>query len=440
VTGSTAFRVADVSAEVNYIGASSAKATYWGSSSLTGASQSVITGNGITFYNHFTGSIAGDEAIIDNITTTTFGTATGTISGVSEATSGPLVAATDSTPASGGNGFSTSGTNPAVTTTSAPDVVFSDVSFPVAKAIINSPNQTVYAHTSLTSYANSSIVGIIPFVFVANGSTDVYSELQTLSAANKLSIDPQKFTYTWQSGGSALLSFFTGQNSDEATTVYPLGRDVDSGTRATALAETGYTLNGSGLGDVNTPIAQFAPYDNSTDLNANTATGIIGNNTATGATIAGLAGYPAEGTTIDGYNLVLGNGGYNSGGNLAIGLSTEFVSGTINTAVVGYLGVSDAVSALTSGTANNRQPAVLLAYNGSRFDPTTTASAPLIQEGQYTYWNYETLFYSNNGSTAAIALKGLLNGGLDELASDGVNFNAMEVSRTADGEEITSNL
>ncbi len=425
VTGSTAFRVADVSAEVAVIGAANAQATYWGATSLTGANLSVVqkSDGSIKFENNFTGSIAGDQAIQVPI-----GVSFPTAGGTGETPTGPLTAANLGTlaGASGGTQFATG--SPTATETVTPDIAFSDVQLATAKPVIAlaaAPNN----HTTVTVTAKT--VGIVPFVFVANGTTDVYSKLSGLS------VDPQKFTYTW-ANGSAPLSLFTGVNADEATTVTPLGRDIDSGTRADALAETGYNLGGSGVNAVTVPVDQSYPLDASNN--------IIGNVSSAGP-IAAFETVPEE--TVDGVDLAPGNGGYSSGGNLAKALSYQFASGSTNTAVIGYLGVSDAKSALTSGTASNRNPAVLLAYNGSTFDPTSTAAANLakIYEGQYTYWSTEFVVYTSAGAAGAFSSTEsstnptlhyeLVTAHLDQLSSDGVVSTSLNVSRSGgDGSNI----
>jgi len=439
VTGSTAYRVADVSAEVQICGGTSAYATYYGSS-LTGASYSVVqnaaTSPTIKFENYFNGSIAGDEALVDGVTTLPFpaattstGSLTDTPTAVTTAPSAP------STVASGGRGLSAPTNNATLAPYTdieqvAPDLAFSDVSFDTADQIILASTD----HTTRQP-VNSAIVGIVPFVFVANGSTDVYSELSGLS------IDPQKFTFIWSSGGSATLSYLTGNNTalDTNAVIYPFGRDVDSGTRASALAETGYFLQGSGV--ITTPVAQFYPYASTAASGSNTLTGVIGvDTTLTSPTIAALNAVPAE--TIDGYAMPLADGGYYSGGNLSTGLSTAFAPGTTETVVVGYLGVSDAKSAITaSGT--NRVAGVLLGYNGVTFNPNpstvspTSANSELIEQGKYTFWGYEHL---NANSTGAGILSSfttaLTTNGLDQLSSAGVTYSAMAVSRSDDGQNV----
>ncbi len=217
----------------------------------------------------------------------------------------------------------------------------------------------------MTTPVSDTIIGVVPYVFVANGSSDVYGEL-----SSSLSIDPQKFTYIWSSVASTTLSFLTGNSLDQATTIYPLGRDVDSGTRATALAETGYGLTGSGV--IITPVVQYYPYASTGASSAdNNTTGVIGNDTTlTNPTIAALNLVPAN--TVDGYTEVQGNGGYNAGGNAATGVSTSFAPGTTNTVIITYLGASDGKSAITaSGT--NRQAAKLLALQRRRVQPNRRA-------------------------------------------------------------------
>jgi hypothetical protein len=435
VTGSTAYRGSDVSAEVAVCGGATAKATYYGSS-LTGANYSVVetSDNGATlkFENYFNGSIAGDEALVDGKTTLPFPAATAagevptTITAVGTATTG----------ATGGTAKSAPSNNATFAPytdieTVAPDLAFSDVAFDTAQQIIKASSDKTNAVPVKTN-----IVGIVPFVFVANGSSDVTASLAGLS------MDPQKFTFGWNSAASETLSFFTGVNADEATTVYPLGRDVDSGTRGTALAETGYGLAGSGI--VTTPVAQYYPYNSQANASSGSPalTGVIGvDTTLTNPTVAALNLVPAE--SIDGYTMPLGDGGYYSGGNLATGISTAFATGVTNTVEMTYLGVSDAKSALTA-TGTNRQAATLMAYNGVTFSPTTNPSPNVssIYEGKYTFWGYEHLFsnsnQSSNSTEAAALASAMASGTLDEESSAGVTLNSMQVGRTDDGQNVTS--
>jgi hypothetical protein len=418
ITGSTAYRVADVSAEVSVCGGASAKATYYGSS-LTGASYSVVTNSSgsLQFENYFNGSIAGDEALVDGVTKLPFPTATDypptTITAVGTATAGATGGTAEASPSNNAT------LAPYASTSVSPDMAFSDVTFATADQIILHSTDKTSAQPS-----GSAVVGIVPFVFICNGTTDV-TDLAGLS------MDPQKFTYAWSSGASTTLSFFTGVNADEAATVYPLGRDVDSGTRSTALAETGYGLTGSG--NVLTAVAQYYPY--ATSSPGTSTTGVVGvDTTLTNPTIQSLGPVPAE--SIDGYSMPSGDGGYYSGGNLAVGMSTSF-SGLSDTVLMTYLGVSDAKTALgASGT--NRQAATLMAYCGVTFSPTalSAANSSLIYEGKYTFWGYEHLFSVSSASSEATALGNALTGGLDQESSNGVTFAGMNVGRAGDGQNV----
>jgi hypothetical protein len=426
VTGSTAFRAADVSAEVAVIGAANAQAVYWGSS-LSGASISVVqSSDGSTkFENHFTGSIAGVQAVQNTANlTVSFPTGTGT-----ETPTGPLTAANTGslTPASGGLGFTTTGAAPANTETVVADIAFSDVAKATCEAVIK--NAAAPANAAGTTVTFKT-VGIVPFVFVANATTDLYSRLSTLN------VTPQNFTYTYVNGGSPL-SIFTGLPGDETSTVTPLGRDIDSGTRADALAETGYNLGGSGTAAVVQAVSQSYPLDGSGN--------IIGNVSGAGV-IAAFETVPEE--TVDGIDLLAGNGGYSSGGNLATALSYQFNGGT-GSVIIGYLGVSDATSALNVTASSTREPAVLLSYGGVKFDPTSTASTNLnkIYEGAYTYWSTESIVYTSVGAPIAFSTTEgtshntlhyfLTTGQLDQLASDGIIQGNLHVSRSGgDGSNI----
>jgi len=449
VTGSTAYRVADVTAECSYLGTGTTAVTFknvssgTGQAALTSANYSIIYGPGsgagqTIFENYFNGSIAGDEALVDGVTKLNFAKASTYASSASAVTQGnSTTAAVITTP-------TTTNEQPNYTTfdSASPDVAFSDVTFATADQIIKASSDSTN-----TQPANSAIVGIVPFDFVINGTSDV-TDLAGLN------MDPQKFTYTWQSQGSCLLSFYTGLNADEATTVYPMGRDVDSGTRATALAETGYGLTGSGI--VTSPVYQYYAFDtqahdtaDQNTANANIAngfsatTGVVGDDS--GATSIGVIDFvPQE--TIDGYTMTTGDGGYYSGGNLSTAISTGF-SGLTNTVLVTYLGVSDATAALVPSGGTNRQAAKIMAYNGVTFYPTsslyptgttTATNAAKIYEGQYTFWGYEHEFYTNGTgvATAASGVASKLNGGIDQLSSNGVTFGSMNVSRGGDGQNI----
>jgi hypothetical protein len=440
VTGSTAYRAADITAETTYLngitGTGGVKAEYFdtgSSASLNHAAYSCIygpvpsSGNQTVFENYFNGSVGGDEALVVPVTLG-FPSSTTYASSATAVTVGSASAASTGGTAFGNNtGFATD--------TVAPDIAFSDVFFDTATQIINQSTDTNTLGTP-----TDNIVGVVPFVFVANGSTDISAKLSGLT------MTPQLFTYLWESG-TIPLSFFTGVTTDSTSTVYALGRDIDSGTRSTALAETGYGLNGSGNIDVNNGIVQYFPYDNATDGNndvaagGDTVTGVIGDSTAAGTVIGAMNFVPEE--NLDAYEMPTGDGGYYSGGNLATALSATYSGSITKTALMTYLGVSDAKTALTSSV----QAAQLMSYNGVTFIPNPTsgqlaANAALIYSGKYSFWGYEHEFYFGSNTApvgvAALGIKGQLNGGIDVLASAGVTIASMQVYRPDDGEAVNT--
>jgi hypothetical protein len=445
VSGSTAYRVADVSAEVNFLIAShgGANAAYVGSS-LTGANSSVIESGDSTiiFENLFNGSILGDESV-SGVSVTGNGNkiAFPTTTGVTLAA---CSAATTTTAATGGTSVTGSFTN--VTAPLFCDIAFSDVSFATASKIIK-------LATSTTPNANNAgTVGIVPFVFVANTSTDVTDfgtntvtttgSITSANATVAVNVTPQSFTDLYSNGvlGSITgthATVFTGSTTDTGLSIFATGRDIDSGTRSTALAETGFGLGGSGANAVVNPVNQVYPQDSTGGVVGNTGNGPIDQ----------FEQVPAA--SVDGIAFADGNSGYASGGNLAKALSTTMDSNFTKSVFIGYLGVSDAFTALTaSGT--NRQAAKLLGYNGSTFNPAgsttasgfaTTADLSKIYSGQYTYWGFEHVYYNtNNGANPSSVVSSLVSelntDGIDVLSSAGVHAASMIVSRSDDGLQV----
>jgi hypothetical protein len=444
VSGSTAYRVADVTAEVDYLAANDGGSTAaYSGSSLTGANSSIIKGNNgnYVFENAFNGSVAGDELVAKVGSQLSFPSYTAyTGSYVATGTGG------SSTAASGGYSSSSLTTGD----TAWADIVFSDVSANTADQILNTvPGVGTY------SFTDNGILGVVPFVFVANATTDVTDFGSTVTATGTTAssstftyatatpvanVTPQAFARLWAAGAITTPArhpeIFTGNSADSTLKLYALGRDIDSGTRATALAETGYPLKGNGAVAVNNGVIQEYPLD---------STGaVVGN--ASNAAIASFEEVPAS--TVDTIPLGAGDGGYYSGGKLSEALSDSFTSTLTQTVEIGYLGTSDAYNALTNQAgATAGQPALLLNYNGVSFNPAgnptiknyaTSADINKIYYGSYTFWGYEHLFYANNNSydptTVATGLATqLLNDHVDQLSSAGVLYGSMVVSRTDDG-------
>ena len=187
-------------------------------------------------------------------------------------------------------------------------------------------------------------------------------------------------------------------------TVFATGRDADSGTRLTAMAETGTGVTAT--------LAQFKP-------------------TISGGAVTGYTAYPQS--TINGIVYVAGNGGEHSGGSLATNMT-----GTTNATVgysVTYLSVSDATTALTAAT-----PAKLLNYcgvglpfSGGAF---TTPFTPVL-EGSYTFWCYEHMYLSPSIPAPEHTVADSIATQINSIAL--VTISSMQVSRPGDGGLVTQN-
>ena len=223
--------------------------------------------------------------------------------------------------------------------------------------------------TSETASLTDKIVAVVPFKFIAsNGAT-----------FNNMT--PQIFRTIYGPGGSPA-SVLTGNPAD-TDFVIGVGRDIGSGTRATAMAE-------SGFGIFTAPL-QF----------------LI---TTANATWSGTDVTPQTATS-----------GYTKGSDLAKDLAKASTDGTI---AVGYVGVADFVVG-----------DVELKYNG------VTYSEAAVYNGTYTFWGYEHLFTPTRVSTAStgndFAAKTFFENMASSLASNpgtaGLNPALMNVHRDGDG-------
>lgn len=383
ITGSTAFRVATVTAEATALHTLTGAAvlgTYSGSS-ITGSNQSILTSGTFVIENNFTGSVGGLQTV-----SAAPATASGFPDSTATFTTPTAITLGSSTTAATGGAAGSFSTHSAV-----PDISLSDSSINTALAI-----------TTLTHTPTITSVGIVPFSFIK--SKGAPASLTNISSAGAIAL---------YSAGVLPASFLTG-NAADTQAIYALGRDIDSGTRAIAFSETG-------LGAA-TPPVQYAPFDSTTAAsNDNDTTHVVGN-TGAGTAINSLNFYPAE--TVDGISGGLGAMGYASGGNLAKAMfATNNLVPTNTVFFVTYLGLSDDASAVGGGAVN-------INYNG------VAESAASVENGSYTFWGNEGLaFLPGNATASSFAnnLKTALNSGIDQLSSGGVAVSAMLVSRADDG-------
>lgn len=229
--------------------------------------------------------------------------------------------------------------------------------------------QTSTAFTTNT-LVQQDPVGVIPFKFFKNDG----------APAALTNITPGQFRTLYTSTGDGPLSLFTG-NAAHTSRVYVTGRDEFSGTRITALAETG--------AGVFSTLSQFmGTVDGSDNITPSFA----------------------------------GNNGFTSGSGVAGLLAGKFSGG----AFIGYLGASDWNTATTGGATE-------IAFNGV----TLGSNSALIHNGAYSFWGYLHQSSMNlTGVTATFydALKANL------LAAPGTGLiliGDMKVERAADGAPIT---
>lgn len=237
----------------------------------------------------------------------------------------------------------------------APEIGFSDVF------------QSTTAFTSPALVAEDE-VGVIPFKWYKNKG----------ASAGLTNLTPMLVRGLYGSLGTLPLSQFTGLPADAEKTVYGSGRNADSGTRITAMAESGY---GVFLGVTQ---YQFA--------------------TAGGAVTA--ANYTAD-------------AGYSSGGNIAALLGSTWAEGDI----VAYLGSSDWSAAITAG-------GIEMAWNGVPY--STTA----VQEGSYTFWGYLHMNRMSLGTEALAFYNALKTNLTSNPGSVLIKETDMKVSRDGDGAPV----
>ena len=412
ITGSTAFRAATIAAIENVMGgAGNFKAAYAGTSGgeaaatyvvLRGSIASLPAAGVVTVKCTWTGSVGGVKTVVQNIDITQTTAPNGWMSATNlPATNTVLAVASPSYTLD-------TGTFPGETLKA--DVTMSD-SLQVS---------TGFTSTTLTQ----TQVGVVPFEWVANnGSPAALNNITPLLAQALLS-------------GGMPLSQFTANLAD-AVAVYAVGRDFDSGTRLSCLAETGVGIFGS--------VQHVQP----------TISGTAG---AAGSSITTLKLWPAA--TVLGQSFSIGQSGFASGGTLADNLATPGSSAAATPAgadgvlfgsgwLVGYLGRNDAARACkTTSIATNT--AHRMTWNGVAdwvgpilaSGSHTSFNDAAIQEGLYTAWETEFLAYrstfgTSNANGKAVADK-VANEIINTTASvSGIKLSTMNVSKPSEGGLVT---
>jgi hypothetical protein len=238
--------------------------------------------------------------------------------------------------------------------------------------------------------AGRQIVGVVQFKFVASNSAP--AGLTNITSQNARDLF---------STGKMALSLFTGAIADEGFTIYATGRDFDSGTRLTALAEIGLGAQAA--------VKQYQPKKGGV-----LATTCCGTLDGPPFTI-----WPAG--SVNGVPYGIGNGGYNSGSELTGGIAN---STNGSNAFVTYLGLSDAATAVGNGAHE-------LTYNGTPYSQTA------VQEGQYTFWGYQHLYYRDSTPAGIKTIADKLALQIFNTDAPAPHYSDMKVSRVIDGGVVT---
>jgi hypothetical protein len=413
ITGSTAFRAATIVAIQQAIdGTTTVLPTAVDNSTVSSGNNFLWTGSNGTLGNYvikasFNGSAAGIQTIAGGVKINFFGS----------------------------TGVSGTDTNTADLTDAAiPDATMSDVfqaSSPFAPGVVKTRFVTatgaVYTGTwasnpagtnaSYVTYndlsANDQIVAIVTFKPVASkgfplgaGSVNNTVDLTGTFTTTSYSLTAQNYSSVFANGG-APLSFFTGLSTDGTSEVYGTGRNLDSGTRITTLAETGFGISN--------PVVQYIP----TFSGSNTVTALV----------------PFPRAFVQGVDTaVAGNSGGSSGGTVRGYLVNPFDQGYLN---ANSLNAAYLITVLgTSDTASVAGSVVEMPYNGVVY------SENAVINGQYTMWGYEHMLTA--GTPSAFAAKVVTNIranglGATALAKAGIASPLMQVQRTnGDGSSITN--
>jgi hypothetical protein len=352
---------------------------YYTGSAYAGSNQIVVTGGNIggtnvTIYGSWDGSTSGNQSVAN--------TPPATISAFKVAF------------------INISGSSPGVDTNLS-NLQYPEINLSDTKQNSLPFNGTTTVTSPTTSYvtlteAPTTSPAVTGFEFLANKGAP--------SSLNNITTNLAQELFTSDYG--VPLAFFSASVSDTGTIVYPVGRDIGSGSRYIMDAETG-------IGTANdASVVQFTPA-------------------VSGGVISDIVDNPSNGGTINDISFNEGNGGYSSTTLEEVPL--EATSTASVGYVIGYLTDSDAATAAAAG-------AVPLTWNGVPY------SVAGIQQGQYTYWSYLHVYYNNtnnyltNLSPIAVTFANDLALKLStDVISGSILSSSLKVGRLNDGALVTPN-
>jgi len=453
--GSTAFRAGISQAIVDDMiasGSGSPTVVYWGSS-FRGGNQAIISGTlaGIGWTvveTYWTGSASGVIDVgLDNVQSHAFPSLIGNVTDSSTnfltnipGTSNPLVVGgTNQSTATAPTSFDTAAPDAAMTDGYVGSIIklLADVNVTGAFLSGSTAAQVQSAMTtanltdcgSNTYAAGAKTVGIIPMQWVLGTGTSEHGG-QVSEFATNITEQQAKQLLT---NGWINFSELSGTSIDNGNFAIAIGRSEDSGSREVAIGEaldgsnfdiapvqaeivytatnggvsnTGATenvtqaTNGYFTGGVSGTVQSIVKFPTNNPLNTETSLSWAG---------AGHSGYingSDVATVLESYMPLL------TGTNISkffLGTSnTGFVAGSSTCTLVGYVGLSDAASAISKGCH-------ALSYNGV---PYTLAN---VQNGSYSMWGYEHMYYTN---ALAIQTSNLTKQACDSIADYTFRFDA----------------
>jgi hypothetical protein len=283
-------------------------------------------------------------------------------------------------------------TDPTASGAAAQDVASTDVMFSDVSQLSTPYNDTynLVAYEALTEEK----VGVVPFRWViskANGDFGITNITDQVA---------QSLMTNGSVSATRLGSSLSGK------LVKLVGRNADSGTRVSAFAE-------SGFGALSLPL-QWQPRTSGGAQIANAD-----------EVIASIVAWPAE--TLLGVSFGPGESGYNSGGRVARALRAKN-DAEPNTNLIGYLGESDASTALLASALPNNIQAQALNYNGVAFEATPYTN---IKNGQYSFWSEVRIGWKSSLSGTSLTLAENLRDFM--IANAGLKLSDMLVARSFDG-------
>ena len=381
ISGAPAFRKVGTTAIQNVLNANGGGYTIAFSGPTVGGAVALTSANAVNFY----GGHIGATAVTIKVSYT------GSTAGIQQIASGGTIKFLPTVSASSG-AYAEPNTSPNPYEAHVADFTLSD-DFQASTPFVgtNTLTGTPVTYQTLTD----NLAGILPYKFVVNKD-----------APAGLNITPLNAQLLW-TNGSIPLSLLTGNNADEGTTVYAVGRDIGSGLRVILLSEIG-------LGS-SAQIVQYQP------------TIVSGN-------VTGQIPWPAS--VVNNIPLGVGDGGYSSFTGLLAALSAN--TGGVNGAIGGYyltgLSSDDAVTAIAAGAKE-------VTWNGNSLGTlgTVGTSSSALSEGRYSFWSYIHVHYRSSLGGTQLAFATAVFNRLHDYDST-VLLKDVNVFRSADGDSVLPNF